>query len=210
MPSRIVFLGPPGAGKGTQAARIARELGVPHLSTGELLRAAVRDGTEPGQRAEAHMRAGHLVPDGLVLAILGERIERPDCATGFLLDGFPRNVAQARALDRVAPIDHVLAFRIPEEALVERLTQRRTCPRCGTGYNLTTAPPRVAGRCDHDGEALVQRSDDAESAVRTRLEVYRKETAPLVDFYRSRGVLTEVDASGSPAEVAGRVRAALG
>jgi len=209
MAKRLVFLGPPGAGKGTQAARIARELGIPHLSTGDLLRHAAREGTALGKEAEAHMRAGRLVPDDLVLSVLGERIAQPDCRWGFLLDGFPRNVAQAEMLDRLAPVDRVVAFRIPEGLLVERLTQRRVCPKCGSGYNLATAPPQVPGRCDRDGELLTQRSDDAEAAVRTRLKVYHEETAPLLAFYQSRGKLAEVDVVGPPDEVTVRMRAAV-
>jgi adenylate kinase len=209
MARRLVFLGPPGAGKGTQASRIAKELGVPHLSTGDLLRQAAREGTPLGREAEGHMRAGRLVPDELVLSILEERIRQPDCDRGFLLDGFPRNVAQAVALDKVTPIELVVAFQIPEHHLVERLTQRRVCPKCGTGYNLSTAPPKVAGKCDRDGEALVQRSDDTESAVRTRLKVYHEETAPLFVFYKGRGTLVEVDVTGEPDEVLGRMRKAV-
>jgi len=209
MARRIVFLGPPGAGKGTQAAHVARGLGIPHLSTGDLLRHAAREGTPLGKEAEQHMRAGRLVPDDLVLSILGERIAQPDCQGGFLLDGFPRNVAQAKELDRIAPIERVIAFRIPEGLLVERLTQRRSCPKCGTGYNLATAPPRSPGRCDRDGEPLVQRSDDTEAAVRTRLQVYHLETAPLLEFYRSRGTLVEVDAVGAEEIVAARMREAV-
>jgi adenylate kinase len=209
MARRIVFLGPPGAGKGTQAARVAQELGIPHLSTGDLLRQTAREGTPLGQGAEQHMRAGRLVPDDLVLSILGERLAQPDAQRGFLLDGFPRNVAQAKALDKVAPIERVVAFRIPESMLVERLTQRRTCPKCGAGYNLATAPPRVPGRCDRDGELLVQRSDDSEAAIRTRLKVYQQETMPLLEFYRRHGTLVEIDADGSPEAVASRIGTAL-
>jgi len=209
MARRIVFLGPPGAGKGTQASRAARELGIPHLSTGDLLRQAAREGTALGKEAEQHMRAGRLVPDDLVLSILGERLAQPDAQRGFLLDGFPRNVAQAKALDKVAPIERVVAFKIPEGLLVERLTQRRNCPKCGTGYNLSTAPPRVPGRCDRDGELLVQRSDDEEASVRMRLKVYLQETVPLLDFYRKRGTLVEVDADGPPDSVASRMHDAV-
>jgi adenylate kinase len=209
MAQRLVFLGPPGAGKGTQASRIARELGIPHLSTGDLLRHAAREGTALGKEAEQHMRAGRLVPDDLVLSILVERIGQPDCRYGFLLDGFPRNVAQAEALDRIAPIDRVVAFRIPEGLLVERLTQRRVCSKCGTGYNIATSPPQVVGRCDRDGELLIQRSDDTEAAVRTRLKVYHEETAPLLVFYQGRQKLVEVDAAGPPDDVAVRMRRAV-
>jgi adenylate kinase len=207
---RVVFLGPPGAGKGTQAAALAQELGIPHLSTGDLLRAAVAAGTPLGREAEGFIRAGKLVPDDLVLRLLQARLDRSDARPGFLLDGFPRNVAQAVALGRITPIDRVLDFRLPSELLVERLTQRRSCPKCGRIYNLATRPPRNAGLCDDDGTALLARPDDREEAVRTRLKVYETETAPLGEYYRARGLLRPLDASGEPAEVARRVRAALG
>jgi adenylate kinase len=209
MAHRIAFLGPPGSGKGTQASTLARELGIPHLSTGDLLRQAVRNATPLGLAAEEHMRAGRLVPDELVLSILRERVAQPDCQRGYLLDGFPRNVPQAFALEKVAPVDRVVAFRIAEELLVERLTQRRTCPKCGTAYNLITAAPKHAGLCDRDGEKLIQRSDDTESAVRTRLQVYNEATAPLLAHYRERGLLVEVEAVGALEEVGARIRTAL-
>lgn len=206
---RVVFLGPPGAGKGTQAQGIARLLGVPHLSTGDLLRAAVAARTPLGLEADGHMRAGRLVPDPLVLRILGERLEAADAKHGFLLDGFPRTVAQAEALARVTPVDIVVAFEIPEAMLLDRLTQRRHCPKCGTVYNLLSRPPTSAGRCDHDGVELLQRSDDRPEAVRTRLEVYREQTAPLIAHYRSLGILVPVDAAGTLEDVRHRVREAI-
>jgi adenylate kinase len=166
---RIVFLGPPGAGKGTQATDLAKRLGIPHLSTGDLLRAAVAGHTPLGRAAQAHMDAGRLVPDGLVLEILQERLKYPEAREGFLLDGFPRTVAQADALAAVAPIDRVVLFEIPEALLLERLTQRWTCPMCGTAYNLATRPPRRPGRCDVEDAELQQRSDDREEAVRTQI-----------------------------------------
>jgi adenylate kinase len=207
---RLVLLGPPGSGKGTQSEEIARSLGIPHLSTGELLRAAVRAGTGIGREADRFMRAGQLVPDELVLAILVDRLGEPDCRAGYLLDGYPRNVAQAEAMDRIAPVDRVLFFEIPEDQLLIRLTGRRSCPKCGSVYNLTTRPPKVPGRCDRDQEALVQRSDDAEAAAWNRLDVYRRETAPLLAFYESRHVLFRIDATGSPEEVAARIRRVTG
>jgi adenylate kinase len=206
---RIVFLGPPGAGKGTQAAAVARDLGIPHLSTGDLLRAAVAAGTALGKEADGHMRAGRLVPDDLVLRILQERLGREDARAGFLLDGYPRNEAQARKLGEITPLDAVILFDIPESALVERLTQRRSCPTCGTVYNLRTRPPRVAGRCDNDGATLVERSDDRIEAVQTRLKVYREQTMPLIEYYRSTGRLQSIDASGAPEDVRQRIEAAL-
>ena len=208
--TRVVLLGPPGSGKGTQADEIARTLGIPHLSTGELLRAAVRARSPLGQEADGYIRAGQLVPDTVVLAVLVDRLSEPDCRRGFLLDGFPRNVAQAESLDRIAPIDRVLSFEIPEQALLTRLTERLFCPKCGAVYNRRTRPPRATGRCDNDGEPLAQRSDDTETAARTRLDVYRSETAPLLAFYQRRHVLSPVDASGSPDEVASRIRRLLG
>lgn len=207
--ARLVLLGPPGVGKGTQAARLSRALGIPHLSTGDLLRSAVAARTPLGLEAEGHMNAGRLVPDPLVLAILRERIARPDCRAGFVLDGFPRNVAQADELTRITPIDRVLEFDLPAEVLVARLSGRRVCPRCQSVYHLTDQPPREAGRCDRDAAELVQRPDDLPAAVLTRLRVFGEQTAPLIDFYRNRGLLRSVDAGGTPDEVAGRVLAAV-
>jgi adenylate kinase len=207
---RLVFLGPPGVGKGTQASELARELGIPHLSTGDLLRSAVAAKTPLGLEAEGHMNAGRLVPDTLVLQILKERLSRPDARAGFILDGFPRTPAQAEALDRIAPVDQVLSFDLPTEVIVARLADRWVCPTCQSVYNVTAKPPRSSGRCDRDGTALVQRPDDRPEAVTTRLRVYADQTAPLIEFYRARGLLHPVDARGSPAEVHERLRRALG
>lgn len=207
---RIVFLGPPGAGKGTQASLIAVELGIPHLSTGDLLRAAVAAGTPLGKEADGFMRSGGLVPDHLVLRILSERIGKPDTVPGFLLDGFPRTLEQAKSLEEFTELDHVISFEIPDSLLVERLTQRRNCPKCGAVYNLATQPPKVAGKCDRDGTPLAQRPDDTVEAVANRLKVYRELTIPLVQYYRSRKLLHPIDATGTPEEVRRRVRAALG
>lgn len=206
---RIVFLGPPGAGKGTQAAELARELGIPHLSTGDLLRSAVAARTDLGREAEGHMAAGRLVPDDLVLRILKERLAEPDARNGFVLDGYPRSPAQAEALARITPIDVVVAFEIPEEMLVDRLSGRRVCPTCHTVYHLVSRPPRVPGRCDKDGTELVQRPDDRPEAIRTRLQVYESQTAPLLEYYRKQGLLRPVDATGTPEQVLTRVRAAV-
>jgi adenylate kinase len=206
---RIVLLGAPGAGKGTQAKRIATEFSIPHLSTGDMLRAAVAHGTSLGREADGYMRKGLLVPDALVLGILRERLANPDAQRGFVLDGYPRNVAQAQSLAEITPVDQVLYFDIPEAVLVERISQRRSCPTCGTVYNLSTNPPRTPGRCDRDGTLLIQRDDDTEEAVRTRLKVYREQTLPLLDLYRKQGLLRTVAAAGSVEEVDARVREAL-
>lgn len=207
--ARIVFLGPPGVGKGTQAKILSARLGVPHLSTGDLLREAVRAKTSLGEEADVYMRAGKLVPDDLVLRILKDRLAREDAKRGFLLDGYPRNVAQAGELERITDVDRVLSFDLPESLLLERLTNRRSCPKCGTVYNLKTRPPKRDTVCDHDETALVQRSDDTVDAVRTRIKVYHDQTAPLLEHYRRLGRLTTLDASGTPAEVERRIQSAL-
>lgn len=162
-----------------------------------------------GLEADGYMRQGLLVPDSLVLGILRERLGGADAHRGFVLDGYPRNVAQAGSLAEITPVDQVLYFEIPESVLIERLSQRRSCPTCGTVYNLVTQPPRQSGRCDRDGTPLIRRTDDAEDAVKTRLAVYREATVPLLDLYRTHGLLRTVSAGGSVEEVAARVRAAL-
>lgn len=207
---RIVFLGPPGAGKGTQAAKLSRELGVPHLSTGDLLRAAVAARTPLGLAADRYMRAGELVPDELVFEILGERLAQPDARSGFLLDGFPRNLSQAETLDRRTPIDVVISFELPDDELVRRLSGRWTCPKCQSVYHVVSHPPRDSGRCDRDGTELVQRPDDRPEAVVTRLKVYAEKTAPLLDYYRARGLLRPIDANGTVESVYERLRAVVG
>jgi len=209
MVHRVVFLGPPGAGKGTQASLIARELGIPHLSTGDILRAAVAAKTPLGLEADGHMRSGGLVPDPLVLEILHERLDQPDAKVGYLLDGFPRNLAQAEALGKFSEVERVVSLEISPDLLVQRLSERRICPKCQSVYNLSTQPPRVTDRCDRDGTALVQRPDDRPEAVTMRLKVYAEQTAPLLEYYRKRRLLREVDASGTPDEVTARIRKVL-
>lgn len=209
MARHIVFLGPPGAGKGTQAAQLAVELGVPHLSTGDLLRAAVAARTPLGLEAEGYIASGGLVPDELVLRILQDRLREPDAQAGYLLDGFPRNLAQAEALETFAPVDTVISLEISPDRLVHRLSERRICPKCQAVYNLSTKPPKVAGRCDYDGTPLVQRPDDRAEAVTQRLKVYAEQTAPLLEYYRKLRLLRSVDANGPPEDVRTRVRRAL-
>jgi len=210
MVHRVVFLGPPGAGKGTQAALIAKELGVPHLSTGDILRAAVGAKTPLGLQADGYMRAGGLVPDPLVLQILHERLDLPDARIGYLLDGFPRNLAQAEQLGTFSQVERVVSLEISPDLLVRRLSERRTCPKCQAVYNLSTKPPRVPGKCDLDGTALALRPDDQPEAISTRLKVYAEQTAPLLEYYRKRRLLRSVDASGTPSEVTAAIRKVLG
>jgi adenylate kinase len=207
--NRIVFLGPPGAGKGTQSAVLAAALHIPHLSTGDLLRAAVAAGTPLGRQAKGHMDAGRLVPDDLVLQILTERLAKADAKSGFLLDGFPRNLAQAEKLAAITPLDAVVSFELPAALLVERLSGRRLCPQCQSVYNDVTQPPKVPNRCDRDGTELIQRPDDRPEAIATRLAVYAEQTTPLLSYYRNSGLLRPVDATGSRDEVSARVREAL-
>ncbi len=208
---RIILLGAPGSGKGTVADRIEEACGFPKVSTGDLLRDAVREGTPAGLRAREFMESGGLVPDGLVLELLRERIARPDCAAGYTLDGFPRTRAQAESLDRVAPdaAEVVFEIRAAEATLVERLAFRRVCPTCHAIYNMKRKPPRRDEVCDNDGTPLEHRPDDRPEVVRRRLEVYRELTAPVVDYYAARGVLHPVDGDGSPEETYRAVRAVL-
>jgi adenylate kinase len=199
---RLAFLGPPGAGKGTQARTLAAEWGVPHVATGDMLRDAVAAGTPLGREAKRYMDQGALVPDDVIVGVMGERLARADAARGFILDGFPRTIAQAEALARMLKdtgqsLDAVVFFDVSETELLRRLTGRRVCPGCGATYHLVSSPPRVADRCDTCGQALVQREDDREATVRHRLEVYTRQTAPLLDFYRERDLLATVAGEGS-------------
>lgn len=212
---RLILLGPPGAGKGTQAQRLAERLGIPQVSTGDILRAAVAAGTPLGREAKATMDRGALVPDGVVIGIIRERLKAPDCARGYILDGFPRTVAQAEALDETlggmgTPLTAVLSLTVDPEELVRRLAGRRSCGSCGAAYHLETAPPRSPGRCDRCGGELFQREDDREETIRKRLAVYRDQTAPLVEYYRGRGLLKEVDGRGEIADVFARICRLLG
>ena len=200
----LVLLGPPGAGKGTQAARLSGELAVPHVSTGDLFRDNMAAGSELGLKAKGFIDAGRLVPDELVVDMLFDRVSRPDCERGFLLDGFPRTVPQAEALERrLAPSStlRVVALEVPEEVLVERLTGRWTCGSCQNIHHASFSPPRTDGTCDRCGGVLTQRADDRPEVVGERLAVYQRKTAPLVAFYEQRGVLTHVDGNRAPGEV---------
>jgi len=200
---RIILLGPPGAGKGTQAYRIAEAYAVPHISTGDILRANVREATPVGAEAKTYMDAGELVPDQLVMRMVGDRLREPDAAQGFVFDGFPRTVPQAEALEHLlmeheTPLDAVLRLAVPDEEVIARLTGRRTCAQCGRIYHVAFDPPEQDGRCDACGGELRQREDDTEEVVRNRLEVYRAQTEPLEHFYWERGLLRDVEATGTP------------
>jgi adenylate kinase len=202
----VIFLGPPGSGKGTQAKELARQYGVPHLSTGDMLREHVNKGTPLGLKAKPIMERGELVPDSLVLKMVAERIERPDCEHGFVFDGFPRTVAQAKYLGEMLRRQgfkqpFVIHMVIPISVLMKRLTGRRTCKVGGEIYNIYERPPKVEGICDTDGGELIHRPDDREEVVAPRLNAYEKQTAPLVQYYRRFGALHDVDANRSVEEV---------
>lgn len=211
---RMIFLGPPGAGKGTQARQLAAEWGIPQIATGDLLREAVASGTPLGLEAKRYMDAGALAPDEVVIGVVAERLDRAEAGKGFILDGFPRTVVQAEALERLlkergAALDRVILFEVAEAELLRRLTGRRVCKRCGATFHLVFSPPKVAGICDRCGGELIQRSDDSEAAVRQRLAVYERETASLLDHYRARGLLTTVKGEGPVEVIAAHTRSAL-
>ena len=210
----LIFLGPPGAGKGTQARLLQQREGIPQISTGDILRAAMAAETELGRRAKAFVELGALVPDDVMIAIVAERLGQPDARRGFALDGFPRTLPQAEALDTVLAaaaraLDAVLYFEIGDEAIVQRLAGRWVCAQAGHIYHLKFSPPQAPGRCDIEGSELVQRADDRPETVRHRLEVYHRETRPVVEFYRRRGLFDVIDASGEIEGVYRAVRRAI-
>jgi len=211
---RLVLLGPPGAGKGTQARALGALWHIPQIASGDLLRAAVRDGGELGGEAQGFMDRGQLVPDELVLKLIAERLTHRDTEAGFILDGFPRSVAQAEALAGMisrthGPIDKVVAVIVPDEEIVQRISGRRTCSNCNAMYHVSFEPPKVAGVCDKCGGELYQRADDAEATVRERLKVYELNTRPLLAHYARLGLLAQVDGVGRTEEVEQRIIAAL-
>jgi adenylate kinase len=206
-PQALIFLGAPGAGKGTQAREVSKHFSIPQISTGDMLREAARNRTPLGLAAKAKMEAGELVPDEVVCGIVEQRIDQPDCQGGFILDGFPRTLAQAEFVDRMLlakgrgnPL--VLDIRVDPDLLLKRLTGRRTCSLCGEIYNVYFNPPRVEGICDKDAGKLLQRADDAEETIRQRLLAYEKQTTPLIEYYRRKGLLQEVDGNGKPERIA--------
>ncbi|MEK7347729.1 MAG: adenylate kinase [Candidatus Eisenbacteria bacterium] len=212
---RVALLGPPGSGKGTHGKGLSAELRVPLIATGDILRQAIAEGTRLGLAAQADVKSGRLVADETVLGLIETRLGLPDAANGFLLDGFPRTVAQADGLASLLEsggertLDHVVNLMVSAETVVNRLRERWLCGSCGAIYNLSSKPPKVAGQCDLCGQALKQRADDEPATVRARLEVYERETAPLVAYYAQRGVLRNVDAAGPAEQVYGAIRRIL-
>ncbi|GAA0597134.1 adenylate kinase [Virgibacillus siamensis] len=194
----LILMGLPGAGKGTQAVKINEKYNIPHISTGDMFRLAIKEGTELGNKAKSYMDQGELVPDEVTIGIVKERLGKDDCKNGFLLDGFPRTIAQAEALQSILSemnetIDYVLHVDVPKEKLLERLTGRRICPTCGATYHVIYNPPKEEGKCDKDGSELVQREDDQEETVKNRLDVNLKQAQPLLDYYKEKGYLVKVD-----------------
>jgi adenylate kinase len=204
--TRLVLLGRQGAGKGTQAANLAAHYDIPHISTGDILRAAATEGTEFGRKAKEYMDAGALVPDDVMIGVVQERLGRDDARTGFLLDGFPRTKGQAEGIDGY--VDLVVNLDVPRDVVLARLESRRVCETCGAIYS-TNRPPKDDWRCDRDGGPVVQRHDDTTDAINRRLDLYERETAPLVDWYADRGLLVTVDGQGTTEEVADRLHAAI-
>lgn len=198
---RCIFLGPPGAGKGTLAFEVSKRYKIPHISTGELFRTAIKNRTELGKKVKSVIDSGALVSDDLTVALVKERLEKNDTENGFILDGFPRTIAQADALEKIAAVDSVINFTIPDEDVVTRLSGRRVCSSCGKGYHIEFVKPAREGICDSCGSALIIREDDAVDAIKKRLEVYRKETAPLIDYYTKKNLTVDIDARPAAEEV---------
>ena len=208
---KMILLGAPGAGKGTQAERVCKVLDIPTISTGNILRAAVKNGTPTGLKAKAFMDAGKLVPDEVIIGIITERLAEDDCKNGYILDGVPRTIAQAEAMEKAGiNFDAVVSIEVADQVIMERMSGRRVCESCGASYHLVAVPPKVAGVCDSCGGKLVQRKDDAPETVKDRLEVYHKETEPLKDFYAQRGLLKSVENQPSVEATTAAILKALG
>jgi adenylate kinase len=214
MSLNLILYGPPGSGKGTQAGFLSSRFGIPQVATGDILRAEVAAGTDLGRKAKAIMDRGDLVPDEVMIGIIRKRLREPDCDRGFILDGFPRTIPQAQALDVVMEelgrsFDRVIYLRVPIDELVERLSDRWICPVCGRTYSKRANPPAPGNRCPYDGAELIQRADDRPEAARRRIEVYLRDTLPVLDYYRPRGPVTEINGMGTIEEVRGRILEAL-
>ena len=212
---RLVLLGAPGAGKGTQAKKLVDKFGIPQISTGDILRKAVADGTPLGKEAKIIMDKGELVPDSVVIGLVKERLAQDDCKNGYILDGFPRNTAQAEELDKVlsemnAPLDVALSVDVDKNDLMKRLTGRRTCRGCQQMFNIHFSPPKKDGVCDKCGGELYQRDDDKEETIKNRLDVYEKATAPLIDYYGKKGILKSVEGVGSIDDIFNKICSILG
>jgi adenylate kinase len=206
---KLIFLGPPGAGKGTISDLAVDKLGLPHISTGDLFRAAVKNGTPLGLKVKDIMASGGLVPDELTIELVKERLSQPDAAKGWILDGFPRTIPQAEALDKIAAVDSVVNFDVADAIVVDRLSGRRMCRTCGKIYHVRNIPPKKEGVCDVDGGELYIRDDDKAEAIQVRLETYRKQTAPLIDWYAKKGKLLTIDAAGQPTVTLGLFEKAI-
>jgi adenylate kinase len=212
---RLIFLGPPAAGKGTQARRLAAEFSIPHISTGDILRAAIREGTYLGREAKQYMDHGALVPDEVMIGIVRERLQRSDCERGFILDGFPRTIPQAEVLAELleamhTPLNYVVNMEVPVEEILRRMSGRFTCQNCGRMFNLMLDPPKTPGRCDCCGGLLIQRADDRIETAHERLAVYRQSTQPLIEYYGAQGLLKTVDGTGTINDIAKRIVEAVG
>ena len=210
----ILIMGPAGAGKGTQSDLILQAYDIPHISTGDMLRENVANGTELGKEAKSYMDAGKLVPDDVINAMVEKRLQEPDCQKGYLLDGFPRTLVQAEAFEKIAakigkPVEAVLALEVDFEILKERVTGRRVCPKCGTIYHTKYFPPKTEGVCDKCGSPLKQRADDTVEKLTQRMKEYDASTKPVIDFYDAKGVVTHLDASQKPEEIFGQIKEAL-
>ncbi len=207
----LIMLGAPGAGKGTQAEELMRELGIPTISTGNILRAAIKDGTPTGLKAKEYMDAGKLVPDEVIIGIISDRLKADDCKRGYILDGVPRTIGQAEALEKAGiEFDAVLSLEISDEAIMNRMSGRRVCEKCGSSYHIVGVPPKVEGVCDICGGKLVQRADDAPETVKARLDVYHKETEPLKAFYEKRGILKAIPDQSSVSGTTAKILEVLG
>ncbi|MCC6016000.1 MAG: adenylate kinase [Desulfurococcaceae archaeon] len=206
---RLIFIGPPGIGKGTYAKMISQKYGIPHISTGDIFREEIAKGSELGLKVKQYVEKGLLVPDEIVVEVVRKVLERPECRKGFILDGFPRTIEQAKALDNMTKIDVVFLFEAPVEVIIERVSGRLICPKCGAIYNISWKPPKTPGICDVCGTPLIRRKDDEPEVVRTRYQVYKQTFAPVIDYYRRKGILVEIDASRDAREVVADVEKIL-